>query len=249
MRRSRSARRAHPAANQRPARLAVLLVVVCGVLAYANSIHGPFIFDDRRAVLENPTIPRVVADQRRAASTPSNAGRRTSDFQPVVRDQLCCRRSGHRGVSHLEHRRSHPRRPRVVGDSADDGNLGRTGCRSDDDRSTGARLHSRVGTPPTQQRSGQLPHAANGVDGRSVLPPDDVRRNHRSPLGSAPSMGDGRRRLQFLWNRNERVDGHRSAHGEIWLPQRGWASHWRRQEAPTRRLKRSVKRPGSTPAT
>ena len=56
MRRSRSARRAHPAANQRPARLAALLVVVCGVLAYANSIHGPFIFDDRRAVLENPTI-------------------------------------------------------------------------------------------------------------------------------------------------------------------------------------------------
>jgi tetratricopeptide (TPR) repeat protein len=56
MRPSRSARRAHPAAHQRPARLAALLVVVCGVLAYANSIHGPFIFDDRRAVLENPTI-------------------------------------------------------------------------------------------------------------------------------------------------------------------------------------------------
>ena len=56
MRRSRSAPRAHPAANQRPARLAALLVVVCGILAYANSIHGPFIFDDRRAVLENPTI-------------------------------------------------------------------------------------------------------------------------------------------------------------------------------------------------
>ena len=36
---------------------------------------------------------------------------------------------------------------------------------------------------------------------------------------------------------------------EIWLPQRGWASHWRRQEAPTRRLKHSARRPGSTPAT
>ena len=31
--------------------------------------------------------------------------------------------------------------------------------------------------------------------------------------GSAPSMGAGRHRLQFLWNRDERVDGHRSAHG------------------------------------
>ena len=56
MRRSRSARRAHPAAHHRPVRLAALLVVLCGVLAYANSLRGPFIFDDRRTVLDNPTI-------------------------------------------------------------------------------------------------------------------------------------------------------------------------------------------------
>lgn len=58
---SRSRRRAAssaPAAagHKRRVRLAALLIAVAGFIVYANSLEGPFIFDDHRSILENPTI-------------------------------------------------------------------------------------------------------------------------------------------------------------------------------------------------
>ena len=35
---------------------AMALIAVAGVAAYSNSLHGPFIFDDRLSIAENPTI-------------------------------------------------------------------------------------------------------------------------------------------------------------------------------------------------
>ena len=48
----------HPAARRHLPAIAALLVVL-GVLAYANSFSNPFILDDRRAVVENEQIRRL----------------------------------------------------------------------------------------------------------------------------------------------------------------------------------------------
>src|SRR5437016_450047 len=43
----------------RDTRLAALLLLVSGALVYANSLHGPFIFDDRRTITDNTTIRQL----------------------------------------------------------------------------------------------------------------------------------------------------------------------------------------------
>ncbi len=40
----------------KPRHLAPFLLVIAGLLAWHNSFHGPFIFDDRRSIIENPHI-------------------------------------------------------------------------------------------------------------------------------------------------------------------------------------------------
>jgi protein O-mannosyl-transferase len=42
--------------NSRSRWLAPMLVVFAGVIAYSNSLHGPFIFDDNFAIVDNPQI-------------------------------------------------------------------------------------------------------------------------------------------------------------------------------------------------
>ena len=51
---------AQPARARTPGlRLAALLIVVAGAVAYANSLSGPFIFDDRRTIEDNPSIRQI----------------------------------------------------------------------------------------------------------------------------------------------------------------------------------------------
>ena len=58
------------------ARWAAPLIVLClGVLAYANSLTGPFIFDDRAAIEENPQIRSLVPFKIPAAGPTTIAGR------------------------------------------------------------------------------------------------------------------------------------------------------------------------------
>jgi Flp pilus assembly protein TadD len=64
-------------------RLAALLIVVSGALAYANSLTGPFIFDDRRAVLDNASIRQLSTALRPAAQTPV-AGRPIANFSFAI---------------------------------------------------------------------------------------------------------------------------------------------------------------------
>lgn len=40
-------------------RLGALLIVLAGTLVYANSLHGPFIFDDHRSIVDNPSIKEL----------------------------------------------------------------------------------------------------------------------------------------------------------------------------------------------
>jgi tetratricopeptide (TPR) repeat protein len=42
-------------------RAAVLAALACGIVAYCNSFHGPFIFDDIESVLDNPQVNRALA--------------------------------------------------------------------------------------------------------------------------------------------------------------------------------------------
>lgn len=42
--------------SSRPIFFAAALIVVAGALAYANSLHGPFVFDDPSSIVQNPTI-------------------------------------------------------------------------------------------------------------------------------------------------------------------------------------------------
>jgi tetratricopeptide (TPR) repeat protein len=42
--------------NSRGRWLAPMLVLLAGAIAYSNSLHGPFIFDDNRAILDNPQV-------------------------------------------------------------------------------------------------------------------------------------------------------------------------------------------------
>src|SRR3954463_11534918 len=39
--------------------LAPLVIVLAGAAAYANSLHGPLIFDDYRSIIDNPTIRQL----------------------------------------------------------------------------------------------------------------------------------------------------------------------------------------------
>ncbi|HEX4054589.1 MAG TPA: tetratricopeptide repeat protein [Tepidisphaeraceae bacterium] len=41
----------------------LVLALLCGIAAYANSLHGPFIFDDIDAILNNPQINRTLPDR------------------------------------------------------------------------------------------------------------------------------------------------------------------------------------------
>jgi len=53
-----------PAPGARPPYLACLLLILAGTVAYSNSFHGPFVFDDITAIEENPTLLRLGALDR-----------------------------------------------------------------------------------------------------------------------------------------------------------------------------------------
>src|ERR1700719_470425 len=76
-----------PASRARPlivvVRLAALLIVLTGALAYANSLTGPFIFDDRRAVLDNASIRQFSTALQPAAQTPIE-GRPVANFSFAI---------------------------------------------------------------------------------------------------------------------------------------------------------------------
>ncbi len=61
-----------------PRHLAVLGLVVAALLAWANSFSGPFVFDDRPAILANPTLANFVT----ALSPPRDGG--TVAGRPLV---------------------------------------------------------------------------------------------------------------------------------------------------------------------
>ncbi len=50
-----------PQASRRPAILAGAALVLAGLAVYANSLTGPFIFDDLLSIPQNPTIRRLLA--------------------------------------------------------------------------------------------------------------------------------------------------------------------------------------------
>jgi len=49
--------------NSRSRWLAPLLVLFAGVIAYSNSLHGPFIFDDNLAIVDNPQIRSLIPNR------------------------------------------------------------------------------------------------------------------------------------------------------------------------------------------
>jgi tetratricopeptide (TPR) repeat protein len=51
------------AASSRPVWAAILILVVAVVAAYANSLHGPFIFDDEPSIESNPSIRSLAFPQ------------------------------------------------------------------------------------------------------------------------------------------------------------------------------------------
>jgi len=70
-----------PAAIRSPARtrqsppwrlLAPILIVAAGVIAYCNSLNGPFIFDDIRAIEHNESIRALWPPQRALVAPPGN---------------------------------------------------------------------------------------------------------------------------------------------------------------------------------
>ena len=63
----------------------VLLIVAAGALAYANSLQGPFVFDDRGTIVENHTIETLFDSSVLSAprETPT-AGRPVSNFSFAV---------------------------------------------------------------------------------------------------------------------------------------------------------------------
>ena len=50
--------------------LVAATLIVAGLAAYHNSFHGPFIFDDIRAISENPRIRKLWPLSEVVASTP-----------------------------------------------------------------------------------------------------------------------------------------------------------------------------------
>lgn len=56
----------------------LVLALLCGIAAYANSFHGPFIFDDIDAILNNPRINKNLPDSGRTIPT-------TLSGRPVLR--------------------------------------------------------------------------------------------------------------------------------------------------------------------
>src|SRR5271170_7453335 len=67
--------------NRRTAYLAACLVVIAGLAAYHNSLHGPFIFDDTLAISDNPSI-RKISDLGTVLAPPHNAA--TAQGRPVL---------------------------------------------------------------------------------------------------------------------------------------------------------------------
>jgi tetratricopeptide (TPR) repeat protein len=65
--------------------LAAGLIVVAGIAAYANSLSGPFIYDDLSAIVENPTI-RQLSSIGQVLSPPCDGGSLTS--RPVLNVSL-----------------------------------------------------------------------------------------------------------------------------------------------------------------
>jgi tetratricopeptide (TPR) repeat protein len=55
--------------------LAPLLVIILGVVAYCNSLSGPFIFDDKAAIVQNPQIRSMVPFKIAAVQPTTIAGR------------------------------------------------------------------------------------------------------------------------------------------------------------------------------
>lgn len=60
-----------PFSSRRAVIVAAALILVAGVLAYANSLRGPFVFDDPSSITTNPTIRRLWPFS--APLTPPNA--------------------------------------------------------------------------------------------------------------------------------------------------------------------------------
>jgi tetratricopeptide (TPR) repeat protein len=57
-------------------------LVIAAVVAYHNILHAPFIFDDRKAIVENPTIRRLVSFE--VLRTPSGATGAGASGRPLV---------------------------------------------------------------------------------------------------------------------------------------------------------------------
>ena len=73
-----------PGEPRRLARIAPWLLVAAGILVYANSLEGPFIFDDLGAIVDNPDIRQVWPLWRDPGSTP----RPSLNSRPIVRLSL-----------------------------------------------------------------------------------------------------------------------------------------------------------------
>src|SRR5262249_27702231 len=74
---------APPRRHERRTRAAWLLIIVVGAAAYANSVRGPFIFDDKRAILDNVSIRQISTSFHPDAQTPL-AGRPLANLSFAV---------------------------------------------------------------------------------------------------------------------------------------------------------------------
>ncbi|MBE2212772.1 MAG: tetratricopeptide repeat protein [Opitutaceae bacterium] len=71
-----------PAARRVPVGGWIALVVLAIVAAYANSLHGPFVFDDQGSIVDNPTIRSLSPSD--GVLTPPDADGQTVGGRPVL---------------------------------------------------------------------------------------------------------------------------------------------------------------------
>ena len=86
-----------PATTRRPWMTVVWVLALAGaaLLAYANSVSAPFVFDDQLHIVDNPNI-RTIFPLGRTLTPPPGASRR-----PLVHLSLAERAGGQHGVEDL----------------------------------------------------------------------------------------------------------------------------------------------------
>ena len=177
---------------------------------YANTLRNPFLFDDQRSIEENPSITQL-SDLGRVLRPPSDSpmtgrpltnltfavnlaigGHETFGFHVVnLAIHALAALSALRGAA----ANLHPAGSDAFFFSICIADAGRRSTGRPQGRADRACLCARLGSPPSRQRSDELPHAANRIADGAVLPALAVRRAFVRTKAGGPADGRSRRRL------------------------------------------------------